>query len=428
MKQSLCLTIAALCLFICGATIAWAQSPAANGWTTLSPGDSQSGFRYEEDGTVWLGTNKIISCPPSGAVGVSPPSPRKGFFVLICGRGDYNDVYVVQTQPTITSLKVISKNVQVEQKSFIDEDWVSWSPDEQFALFASGGEGFQGPMLLVNLNTKRFKEIEYKHLGLAGETEALDQQSVSWLNANSFHMRFNVVCQVFADSPRCASGPCKECDRGVHRTYWIRVNLNPFTVAYSTTEPNTLRTTSGTRRPATKSNPNNSIRRVDFLNFTYPTSICSKEFGFGSAVTVHNGDYQEGPDDDSVYFGIMGHKVVYVDLTQANDSAVVHIACGHTGWNWDFELLYLYRPDDNGGASRVGEINTEQILKDYQRYYPGGTLVGTTAVRSRAGALLVDWAADGPRCCPVHIATFLYQWNGRQFVLTGRPQRRPYGR
>lgn len=40
------------------------------------------------------------------------------------------------------------------------------------------------------------------------------------------------------------------------------------------------------------------IRRVDFLNFTYRTSICTKDAGIGGEVTVQGGEFKQGSDAD----------------------------------------------------------------------------------------------------------------------------------
>jgi hypothetical protein len=181
------------------------------------------------------------------------------------------------------------------------------------------------------------------------------------------------------------------------------------------------------RLPIAGASANKTIRRVDFLNFNYPTSICAKEFGFGSTVSVHDGNYQEGSDLDSSYFGIVDHKIRYANVTGGgNEEAIVHIACGHTGYNWGFDLIVLYKPDSTGGAARVGDITSKLMENDYHRYYPDGDLHSITAVRPQGGALFIDWAADGPRCCPKYIATLQYRWNGQQFVLAARPQKRAF--
>lgn len=208
-----------------------AVSTLDDDWTTLAVGQRLYGIQYRQDRTVWIFDRKITTCSEGiEQLAISKPSPTKKFVVVYCAAGDGPDRPHIVNLGSRAIYPIISKGIGPD-KSLIDE-WVSWSPTEDYALLASGGEGFQGPMVLANLKNGFVTDFEYKRLGLSGETEVLDRRSVSWLNASSFRLKFDVVCQVFSDEPRCAYGRCKECDRGIHRSYWVRVNLNPFSITY----------------------------------------------------------------------------------------------------------------------------------------------------------------------------------------------------
>jgi len=170
------------------------------------------------------------------------------------------------------------------------------------------------------------------------------------------------------------------------------------------------------------------IRRVDFLNFTYRTSICSKDAGIGGEVTVHGGEFKQGSDADEAYFGVVENKIIYGDLTgNGQEEAAVHTGCGQTGWNYGLEEVFVYTMQ-GGRAALLAETNQDRMVADYQRYFPDGVLWSTTnnGLRIRNGVLLIDWYADGAHCCPEHIATLVYRLNGRGLALAGRPAKRPF--
>ena len=170
------------------------------------------------------------------------------------------------------------------------------------------------------------------------------------------------------------------------------------------------------------------IRWVDFLNFTYRTSICTKDAGIGGEVTVQGGEFKQGSDADEAYFGVVDNRIIYGDLTgDGQEEAAVHTACGQIGWNYGLEEVFVYTMQ-GGRAALLAETNQDRMVADYQRYFPNGVLWSTrnNGLRIRNGAFLIDWYADGAHCCPEHIATLVYRLNGRGLALAGRPAKRPF--
>src|SRR5687768_1757682 len=70
-----------------------------------------------------------------------------------------------------------------------------------------------------------------------------------------------------------------------------------------------------TRRGASpRSDTVTDIRQVDFLNFTYHSSLCSQEFGkegIGKTVRVRKGEFK----NRSVYFAVDDSRVIFGDVT-----------------------------------------------------------------------------------------------------------------
>src|SRR5687768_18026336 len=56
------------------------------------------------------------------------------------------------------------------------------------------------------------------------------------------------------------------------------------------------------------------IRKVDFLNFSYQSALCSQEFGkkgIGKTVRVRNGEFK----NRNVYFAVDDSKIIFGDVT-----------------------------------------------------------------------------------------------------------------
>jgi len=387
-----------------------AQQPEEHGWTSLSAGQSLNDIQYRQDLTVAIGDRAITKCSNSYiTVDISAPSPQKRLAIIMCDEEDArNKAYVV----ALSSGRVL---FPLGITNAVFDKWVAWSPDERFALLGSGGEGFQGPMVLVNLTSGLIKKIDFKRLGLKGETEVLDDEATSWLNGSSFRMKLNVVCQVFADNPRCASGPCKECDNGVHRAYWARVNLSPLTISYSTEEPRIPRaaTTAG---PA---NAPSEIRKVDFLNFTYDSDHCWD--GIGSTVTVRNGNFQTADQDMQSYFGLIDNKIIYGDLTgDGREEAAVPVGCGLTCCTGSVtERIFVYAVTD-GKPYLLARLPIEWRQDSDEQ-----GLTRNAPIKIFRGVLSIDRFAGNARCCPKFIVATNYKWNGTELVEIGK-SRRPY--
>jgi len=79
---------------------------------------------------------------------------------------------------------------------------------------------------------------------------------------------------------------------------------------------------------ATSSATVTDIRKVDFLNFTYHSSLCSREYGgkgIGKTVRVRNGEFK----NKNVYFVVTDNTVIYADVTgDGREDAIVPVACG----------------------------------------------------------------------------------------------------
>jgi hypothetical protein len=166
------------------------------------------------------------------------------------------------------------------------------------------------------------------------------------------------------------------------------------------------------------------VRRVDFLNFTYNPSLCSKdEFGIPKTVRVHNGEYK----NKESYFGV---AVIYGDVTgDGHDDAIVRGVCGTNASTYGVDEVFIYTLQ-NGRAALLAQTNGDDMTRDYVRYYPnGGTFTmwwGIRGVKVRNGNVEIEALVDGSHAAPQFIVTLEYRWDNGTFTLSGRPQRRVF--
>ncbi len=165
-----------------------------------------------------------------------------------------------------------------------------------------------------------------------------------------------------------------------------------------------------------------SIKDVDFLNFTYPSSLCSKQIaGIGTLVKVSKGEFQS----DKVYFGLANNNVLYGDINgDGRDEAIVHVACGEFTANFGYSEIFIYAIKD-GQAKLLAELNDEGMGRDLALYYPKGDIwrITDNGVKVRNGNLSIARFEGGSHAAPEYIVTLNYHLNGTSLTLSGKPER-----
>ena len=168
------------------------------------------------------------------------------------------------------------------------------------------------------------------------------------------------------------------------------------------------------------------IRKVDFLNATYPSSLCSQEYGeqgIGKTVRVRNGEFKKG----DVYFSVSGSAIIYADVTgDGREEAIVPIECGATMANFSLSEIYVYTIQ-SGHATLLAEISDKDMERDYRHHYPDAESywgINENGLKARDGKLGIEVLADGSHASPQYIVTLEYGLSGKTFGLVGKPQRR----
>ena len=168
------------------------------------------------------------------------------------------------------------------------------------------------------------------------------------------------------------------------------------------------------------------IRKVDFLNFTYPSSLCSVEFGrqgIGKTVRVRDGEFK----NKSVYFAVADNRIIYADVTgDGREDAIVPIDCGAITANFTLSEVYIYTIKD-GRATLLADISDKDMERDYRSHYPDAESywgVNENGLKVKNGNLEIEVLADGSHAAPKYIVTLGYRLSGESFRLIGKPQRR----
>jgi TonB family protein len=189
-------------------------------------------------------------------------------------------------------------------------------------------------------------------------------------------------------------------------------------------EPQSLPPRQQKNAPNQEANRTSSdIRHVDFRNFTYATSISDRKcYGLPATIQVRNGEFKAGQGDQEAYFSVGGIR--YGDLTgDGREEAVVNTGCGMSTGNAWTDDFYAYAVR-NGQVENLGSFGSDEMERDYLRYYPNGGLWRVDSFKVTSGKLIIECYADGSHAAPQYMATLEYRWNGQAFVLNGSPQKR----
>jgi len=169
------------------------------------------------------------------------------------------------------------------------------------------------------------------------------------------------------------------------------------------------------------------IRQIDFLNFNYHASLCSREYGrkgIGETVRVRNGEFK----NRNAYFAVADKKIIYADVTgDGREEAIVPVDCGALGANFSLSEVNVYTIRD-GRAALLAQISDKNLERDYRRNYPDAESywgINDSGIKAGDGNVEIEVLVDGPHASPKYIVRLEYRLSGRILRLNGKPQRRP---
>jgi len=169
--------------------------------------------------------------------------------------------------------------------------------------------------------------------------------------------------------------------------------------------------------------PDSPISKIDFKNFTYPWTE-GLSSGNEKTFTLKNG---EVPFERKGQMGVSLEKTSYTDVTNDGaDEAIINLSIT-TGGSSVPNIVYIY----------ALENKKPKLLWSFDT---GDRAVGGfKAVYSENGNLIVElfgddkfendaWKYDYPKdkykgdCCPSVFTKFRFTWNGKKFVIEGKPE------
>jgi len=170
------------------------------------------------------------------------------------------------------------------------------------------------------------------------------------------------------------------------------------------------------------------IRKVDFLNFTYHSSLCAQEYGskgIGNIVSVRNGEFK----NKNVFFAVADNKIIYADLTgDGREEAIVPVDCGAITANFSRSEVNVFTIQD-GHATLLVETNDKDLERDYRANYPDAESywgINENGIKTNNGNVQIEVLVDGPHAAPKYIATLEYRLSGKTLRLIGKPPRRSF--
>jgi hypothetical protein len=168
------------------------------------------------------------------------------------------------------------------------------------------------------------------------------------------------------------------------------------------------------------------LRKVDFLNFTYHSTLCAQEYGkdgIGKTVLVHDGEFK----NKNVYVSVAGDRIMYADMTgDGREEAIVPVDCGAVNANYSLSEIHVYTVRD-GRATLLAEISDKDMERDYRRHYPDAESywgIDADGLNVEKGHLQVNVLADGSHAAPLHVVTLEYGLDKNALRLVGKPQRK----
>lgn len=173
---------------------------------------------------------------------------------------------------------------------------------------------------------------------------------------------------------------------------------------------------------------------VDFLNFTYASTYCFKEFGrdgLGPLIQLQGGEVRVKSGTTVAYAGLNRDGSCkgpcYGPLGAAGaNHALVRLSCGLEGANYGLDEVFVYRVA-GVHATLVGHLAQDSLEADYRRHVPRGSIRSIEDALIRDGLVVTTALADGPHCCPLYRVAFRYAVRDGQLALTAPPQRQPFG-
>jgi hypothetical protein len=196
-------------------------------WLAVRPGSSVYGFALNESRMVYLNSKFLFRFNRAEGMYISPLSPSKRYRAVVSWDFDKGGIQllIVDMQTGLIAASD-GKNGGQWVPSFYQ--WISWSPDERYALASPGGEGVR-ELMHIDLKTKIAKDVPLKRFekeyekGIK-EVQLTDIHSVKWIDNQRYRVLISLYCNIYDDEKCKPNNPS--------RTYETLVNIEAEKIEY----------------------------------------------------------------------------------------------------------------------------------------------------------------------------------------------------
>ena len=171
---------------------------------TLKPGQSREQFSFQKNGQMVVSGNTIGTCKSdnkfeAAEVYVSGPSNVNDYYYVLCW---------IDQQGGVSGEVVNGQTNTVVATGFVPEHWgvgkwVSWAPEDKYAITFATGEVTMGDMVLIDLNGGKSGALSFRRVAApdSGNTQTevqnINEKTIRWLDAHTFTVRLEVTCNPY---------------------------------------------------------------------------------------------------------------------------------------------------------------------------------------------------------------------------------------
>jgi hypothetical protein len=202
-------------------------------WLAVRPNSSAYGFALDENKKLYLSGNFLFKFNSAEGMYISPLSPSKRYRTAVSWDFDKGGIQllIVEMQTgRIAASDGINGGGGRGIPSFAH--WLSWSPDERYALISPGGEGVR-ELMQIDLKTKIAKNVPLKRFAEEYQKGIKEMQitkieSVKWIDNQKYSVKISLYCNPYDDN-KCSGNSTPR------RTFEASINIATEKIDYKQT-------------------------------------------------------------------------------------------------------------------------------------------------------------------------------------------------